>query len=149
MKTESREPFPALYLQRIFYMNTKLIMTASAVMLGAVGIAFIFIPEEILHLLSSETNVSSLLLLQIMGALYFGFAMLNWMSRNSVIGGIYNKPVAVANYAHFFAGGIALAKALLKNPALPSLLWVIAAVYLLFAVIFVWIFYKNPSAPKQ
>ena len=130
-------------------MNTKLIMTASAITLGVAALAFTFIPEEILKLLQLEVSRSLILLLQIVGASYFGFAMLNWMSRNNVIGGIYNKPIAVANFAHFFIGAMALVKALFSNAALSSLLWLIAIIYLLFAVIFGWLFYKNPSGKKQ
>lgn len=130
-------------------MNTKLIMTASAVILGTAALAFTFIPEEVLKLLQAEAGKPFILLLQILGALYFGFAMLNWMSRNSVIGGIYNKPTAVANFAHFFIGAMALVKELLSNHALSSLFWIAAIVYLFFAVVFGWMFYNNPAGKKQ
>lgn len=130
-------------------MDTKFIMTASSIILGAAALTFTFIPEEILKLLHTEVNKPFILLLQILGALYFGFAMLNWMSRSSIIGGIYNKPTAIANFAHFFIGAMALVKGLLSNNEMPSQLWIVAVIYLFFAVTFGWMFYNNPAGKKQ
>jgi len=31
--------------------------------------------------------------MQIIGSFYFAFAILNWMSKGSIIGGIYNRPI--------------------------------------------------------
>jgi len=30
-----------------------------------------------------------------------GFSILNWMSKASLIGGIYNKPLLIGNLLHF------------------------------------------------
>jgi len=68
-------------------MNTKLVMTLSAVLLGLAGIALTFLPAEILTSLALSPSKSLEFLLQIIGALYFGFAMLNWMTKASLIGG--------------------------------------------------------------
>ena len=50
--------------------------------------------------------------LQMVGALYLGFAMLNWMSRGSSLGGIYGRPIVVANMLHFTVASLALVKTL-------------------------------------
>ena len=62
-------------------MNTRLLMRASSVFTGVLGIAAIFAPQEILNYSGNHSSVGGLLLLQITGALYFGFAMLNWMAQ--------------------------------------------------------------------
>lgn len=126
-------------------MNTKLIMTASALTLGAAGVSFTFIPEEILKLFQSEVSRPSTLLMQMVGALYFAFAMLNWMSRTGPIGGIYNKPIAIANFAHFLIGGLALVKGIISNPGLPNFIWGITAIYIFFAIAFTLVNFRNPS----
>jgi hypothetical protein len=41
-----------------------------------------------------------LVLLQLLGAAIFGFAMLNWMHRYSRIGGILGRPLVMANLSH-------------------------------------------------
>ena len=130
-------------------MNTKIIMTATAVTLAIAGLLCTFMPAEIVHYFNGETSKTLLLLLQISGALYFGFAMLNWMTRTSIIGGIYNKPVAAANFAHFFIAGSALDKGLLADPQLPYVVWAIAITCTVFAIAFGIIFYKNPPGKKQ
>jgi len=69
-------------------MNTKVLMSISAVFLLTAGIILTFLPDEILKYSDLENTGSILLLLQIIGALYFGFGMLNWMIKTSLIGGI-------------------------------------------------------------
>ncbi|HRH48977.1 MAG TPA: hypothetical protein PLP23_09505 [Panacibacter sp.] len=130
-------------------MNTKLIMTAAAIVTGIAGIAFTFLPGEILNYTDMKANGPLLLLLQILGALYFAFAMLNWMTKTSIIGGIYNRPIAVANFTHFFIGAMALMKGILSNPALPIGIWAIAIVYAIFAISFGLIFLRSPSVKNQ
>ena len=121
-------------------MNTKIILTASAIVLGLTGITFSFFPEELLRHVGIGSIPIARIALQLLGALYFAFAMLNWMAKGAIIGGIYNKPVATANLAHFFIGAAALVKALLHNYASCWLLWLAAGVYLVFAVCFGLIF---------
>jgi hypothetical protein len=125
-------------------MYTKLVMTSSALVIGVVALQLSFIPEFLLEALGIATNRSSLLLVQLLGGLYFGFAMLNWMARGSRIGGIYNRPIAVANFAHFFVAGMALIKVLVVEAALPNLLWIGGAIYLLYALAFGFILFKSP-----
>jgi hypothetical protein len=122
-------------------MNTRLLMSASAFVLGAAGILLIFFPQEFaIHFDLTGINI---LLLQILGALYFGYAMLNWTARANLTGGIYSRPVTIGNLTHFIVGGLALAKFAMRNPSLVWL-WIIAIVYLLFALFFGIVFYTNP-----
>ena len=125
-------------------MNTKLIMASSAILLGIIGVGLTFLPQAILTYLNIGASKPLLLILQLLGGLYFGFAMLNWMSQWSVIGGIYNKPVSVANFAQFFVGGMALIKDMTSNPELPGVFWIIAAIYIVYAAIFGWLFCNQP-----
>ncbi len=122
-------------------MNTRIILASSAIILAAIGIGLMFIPEETLMYLNIGASKPLLLILQLLGGLYFGFAMLNWMSQWSLIGGIYNKPVSVANFAQFFIGGLALLKEVLSNPEIPHVFWLLAAIYTVYAVIFGLLFY--------
>jgi hypothetical protein len=126
-------------------MNTKIVMTASSIALASAGILLTFMPDEILKYFNLDATSPLLLLLQILGALYFAFALLNWMSRNGPIGGIYNKPIATANFAHFLIGGLALVKGILSNPDLPNVFLVIAAIYTIFTIAFSLINFRNPS----
>lgn len=114
-------------------MNSKIIMTSSAIFLGLAAVVCTFLPEEIVDLLGLEAG--NTIILQILGALYFGFAMVNWMGKSNLIGGIYGKPVALGNFSHFMIAGIALAKLCIKNPALGGMA-ILTFIYLIFGVLF-------------
>jgi hypothetical protein len=125
-------------------MNTKLIMTISSIILGATGIILTFAPDIVLTNLNIDTNPTSILLGQVIGGLYFGYSMLNWMTKESLIGGIYNRPVAVANFNHFLIARLSIIKRLISNPGLPIALWVAGAVYLVFGFLFILILFRHP-----
>jgi hypothetical protein len=118
-------------------------MTVSAVFLALIGIMLSFLPNEIAEFIGLQNSKILQLILQIAGAQYFAMAVLNWMKRTSVIGGIYNRPVAIANYTHYLIGTLALAKGLLGKAGLPSVFWILAAFYLIFAFLYGFIFYRN------
>lgn len=130
-------------------MNTKVLMTTSAVSLLTVGIILTFLPDEILKYADLENTRPLQLLLQIIGALYFGFGMLNWMSKSGLIGGIYNRPIAVANFTHFFIAGLALIKGIMANPGLPETIWIVSCVYLIFAISFGIVLFRHPLTEKK
>lgn len=111
-------------------MNTKFIMSASAIAMGLVGACLIFMPEEVAVVITLKGDGK--IILQIAGALYFGFAMINWMSKANLIGGIYNRPVAVGNTAHFAIAALGLLKYSPKSPVIIG----VAIVYSIFAIAF-------------
>jgi ATP/ADP translocase len=122
-------------------------MTISAVMLGVTGIILSFIPQEVSHFLSLTDSTP--IVFQILGALYFGFAMLNWTAKANLIGGIYSRPVAIGNFTHFLIGGLALIKLLLHNTNRTSI-WVCAIMlYLIFAVLFGYVLFNNPASTNK
>lgn len=126
-------------------MNTKFIMTTSAVVLGIMGILLTFIPDEILIHFSIETNRITLFLTQILGALYFAFAMLNWATKTSLIGGIYNRPIAIANFTHFLIAGLALIKGIISNPSVFYTIWIAGIFYCVFGISFGIILFRHPA----
>ena len=130
-------------------MNTKLLMTLSAMILALIGISLIFLPNEILDYLELSVSETLQLLMQIIGSIYFALAILNWMSKGSIIGGIYNRPIAMANLAHFVIAGLALIKGILANPSLSYVIWSIAIIYSIFAIFFGIVAFKHPVGEKN
>ena len=127
-------------------MNTKLLMTASAVIMGALGIIASFMPVEILKALGQDSNSTLILLIQITGALYFGFGLMNWMAKSSLIGGIYSKALSMGNFAHFGIAGIALVKAVINKSIASNYILILAIIYLAFAIAFGIVAFTNPKA---
>ena len=130
-------------------MNTKSLMTLSAMILALIGISLIFLPNEILDYLELSVSETLQLLMQIIGSFYFALAILNWMSKGSIIGGIYNRPIAMANLAHFVIAGLALIKGILANPSLSYVIWSIAIIYSIFAIFFGIVAFKHPVGEKN
>lgn len=107
-------------------------MSMSAGFMGLLGLGTSLFPRAILAEVSSQPSSFSVLLASVMGALYLGFALLNWMARTNLIGGIYSRPVAIGNFAHFFAATIVLTKRLITAPT-GGVLIVVTVAYGLFA----------------
>lgn len=118
-------------------------MTAASFMLGVTGIALSFFPQEISMILHAHITTTLTIILQLLGALYFGFAMLNWMAKETLLGGIYGKPIVAGNVIHFVIGALALIKVLSQDQRLIVL--VASIVYAVFAVMFSVVMYRNPK----
>jgi len=129
-------------------MNTKIILTASALTLGTLGILLSFLPNEILKYLQIESSQIIIIFMQLLGALYLGFGMLNWMAKGSTIGGIYNRPIAIGNFMHFGVGAIALLKIAFSVKEFREVVIPLTMVYTIFAVCYGYIFRVNPSKVK-
>jgi hypothetical protein len=126
-------------------MNTKTLMIISAIFLAVNGFGFTFFPNEIAGLLINDDNYIFILILQILGALYLGFSILNWMSKASLIGGIYNKPILIGNLLHFFTASMALIKLAFKVETNLQLIFSYTIIYSLFTLFFGYVFFTNPS----
>lgn len=127
-------------------MNTKFLMTASSIVMGILGLAAIFLPKEILINLGQPQTELLTLFVQMTGALYFGFAIMNWMAKTVLIGGIYARPLCIGNFSHFVIAGLALLKATSINRSLPF--GILTIVYLLFAILFGIVLFTNPKFKK-
>ena len=129
-------------------MNTKLLMISSALLMGVIGVLLQFIPHEVLNYFGVDAGGVNALVLQITGALYLGFAMMNWMAKTVLIGGIYARPLAIGNFVHLAVGALALLKYAFAAPGL-SVIWILAIIYALLAVFFGIVFFSHPLKTKD
>ena len=120
-------------------------MTASAVFFVVIGISLTFAADWVVTLLNIHTNLLTGIILQLLGAMYYSFAVLNWMAKGALIGGIYNRPILMANLAHFLIGGLALIKLVMNYHQLPWLIMVMTPIYLLFAFLFGLMMSRHPA----
>lgn len=128
--------------------KTKILMMASAIYMGILGIAASFFPQEILARLSAPTDPVTVMAGQIIGALYLGLSALNWTARANIIGAIYSRPVALCNFAHFFIVGITLLKQW-SVPTHTALFWTSVILNCFFASAFAYLMFfrgKKTSA---
>lgn len=121
-------------------------MAASAAFMGLAGLAGSFLPEESLAFVGTEPDTPTIILVQVTAALYMGFAILNWMARGSVLGGIYGRPVTMGNFLHFAVVAALLIKASIVHQA-PGLV-ATATVYSIFAGWFGYIVFTHPGSGR-
>lgn len=126
-------------------MNTKILMIVVSLYLGIVGFGLTFLPQEIAFFFENEVNQTFVLALQILGALYLGFGMMNWMAKNSLIGGIYNRPLIFGNLLHFLVSAFALIKMIKKYSENQFVVIItISILYFIFTISFGYLLRTNP-----
>lgn len=123
-------------------MHTRILMIASAALMAIIGLAASFMPQELLGVHGTVPDNATVLFVQMAGAVYLGFAALNWMARGILMGGIYARPVAIGNFLHFVMVAITLSKAAVAFGALE--LAISAAVFSIFAIWFGLVLFKPP-----
>jgi hypothetical protein len=118
-------------------------MTISAVCMALLGVVTSLLPRELLSWAGSSPVGLPVLLIQVTGGLYFGFAILNWMARGVLIGGIYSRPLAMGNFMHFAVVSIVLIKTLVAN--FSAFVLAGAIPYSLFALWFGMVVFTHPG----
>jgi hypothetical protein len=94
-------------------------LSAAVLFLG--GAALLFAPDALLPALVPGFPPAAAWLGQLLGAAWLGGAALNWLQRGAVLGGIYGRPVVLANLALYFISALSLLRALLGGAAPPAL----------------------------
>jgi len=129
-------------------LNAKILMTSSSIVLAMAGVAGLFVPDVVLTAFNTKVTTELSMLVQLLGALYFGFALMNWTAKDSAIGGIYARPVSLGNFGHFFAGSMLLIRYQLSaafNPIMTALL----VIYLILAGLFYWLVFRATGLPNK
>lgn len=125
-------------------MNSRMLMITSALVLAIIGLALSFAPEELLRWLGEATHGRLTVILQLAGALYLGFAIMNWTAKGSLLGGIYGRAIVLGNSLHFTMGALTLLKVSIGAVNGP-MFWLITAIYVVFAIWFGRTLFTHPA----
>lgn len=120
---------------------------SSAIFLALLGLATSYFPHKVLGMHGTVPDNATMLLVQMMGALYLGFAILNWTARGVIIGGIYARPLALGNFLHFAMVGMMLGRAAVTHGVVQ--LASSAFVFSLFAIWFGVVLFRSPVHVPQ
>jgi hypothetical protein len=115
-----------------------LIVTAGLDFGAAVGL--LFLPTGTAALTGIGGVETPTLPLQLLGALLFGFAALNWLGRESTAGGVEARPLVVANLVFYLVAAMVLVRPLFFV-ARPTL-WVTCALTAVLAACFVRLLFR-------
>ena len=125
-------------------MYSRALMSTSALFLAVLGLATSYMPDRVLGLHGTVPDTATMLFVQMAGALYLGFAILNWTARGVLIGGIYARPVALGNFLHFAMVSVMLIKAAIVHGV--AQLAIGATVFSVFAIWFGLVLFRPPSS---
>jgi hypothetical protein len=88
-------------------MKLNLLVVTSAVVYAIPGLVFTFAPDEVLLRLGVVAGPPLLhWLLELLGGALLGMAIMNAMQRYAMVGGVYGRPLLVANLALLSIGGL-------------------------------------------
>lgn len=116
-------------------------MTASAILMGLLAVCLTFIPMELANYLKFETQNE--VVFQMLGAAFLGLGMLNWMSKNQTLGGIYGRPVVMANFTNYAVTAITLLKLVQKGQ---QQFWIPFVLFACFAILYGRVLFTQPKA---
>ncbi|HKO02324.1 MAG TPA: hypothetical protein VJ032_11545 [Thermoanaerobaculia bacterium] len=125
---------------------TKIVLAASAAFMAVCAFGTLFTPQELLAFLGVPRSGAALLIVQLLAATFSGFAIANWMAKDSRMGGIYNRPLALANLLHFMIGAITFVKAFVAG-TMPAAFATVAIFYIAFAIAFAAVVFRPAAEP--
>jgi hypothetical protein len=127
---------------------SSFISRISAAVLLFGGIALLFAPDAVLPALAPGFPAGAAWLGQLLAAAWLGVAALNWLQRSVILGGIYGRPVVLANCTLYFVSALSLLRAL-TNGGAPQALWAAAGPAVVLAVAYGALLFRGPFDPLQ
>jgi hypothetical protein len=122
--------------------KSRVLLAASGLTMAVAGLAGSFLPHEILLYAGVEATGVLPAIVQLHAAILVGFGAMNWMSKDSLIGGIYGRPLVIGNLLHFVMGALALHKNL--SSGMNPVFIVLTAIYARFAIGFGAMLFTSP-----
>jgi hypothetical protein len=109
------------------------LLTFSAAVYFVAAIPLIFAPAELCRYFDAGAGEGYNVLLQALGSALLGFAMLNWSNRFSRLGGVFGRPIIMANLGHTATAFLLLVRAAVEEPgylplAVPTVAYLVLAV---------------------
>ena len=121
-------------------------VSAFVLLLG--GTVLLFASDAVLPALVPGYPRGAAWLGQLLGAAWLGVAALNWLQRSAVLGGIYGRPVVLANVALYFISALSLLRTLLGRGA-PASLWFVLAPAAILAAAYSALLLRGPFGALQ
>jgi hypothetical protein len=123
--------------------TSRILATTSALALAAAGLLLLFAADDVVPRFVSGVQADAAWVGQLLGAAWLGIAALNWLSRGSVLGGIYGRPIVMANAATYFITTTVLLRAPLAGAPLAAI------VPGIFAVLYGLLLFRGPFSADR
>ena len=116
-------------------MPSPVLARAPAIGPARPGLVLLFAPDFVLPRLVPGFPPSAVWLGQLLAAAWLGVAALNWLTRATLLGGIYGRTVVMPNVILYFVSAMALLKADV---------WLLSVPAALFAGLYGWLLFRGP-----
>ena len=121
-------------------------LSAALLLLG--GLVLLFAPDIVLPALIPGFPRAAAWLGQLLGAAWLGIAALNWLQRAAMLGGIYGRPIVLANLVLYFISALSLLRSLLGSGGPPAI-WLAVALAGVLAAAYGALLLRGPFYPLQ
>ena len=115
-------------------------------MLGVAGVALLFASDELLPVLVAGFPPAGSWLGQLLGAAWLGVAVLNWLQRRTVLGGIYGRPIVLTNLTLYFVSALSLLRSQLAGHG-TVIPWLLFALCVTMALTYGILLLRGPLDP--
>jgi hypothetical protein len=106
--------------------------------LAVCGLILLFAADDLLPRFVAGIGTEASWIGQVLGAAWLGLAALNWLSKGSVLGGIYGRPIVMANAIVYFVTTTVLIRAPFRGALVAAL------VPGLFAIVYGLLLFRGP-----
>lgn len=134
-------------------MIASFLTRTGALLLGVTGHALLFAADVLLPRIVPGVPPSAAWFGQLLGAALIALAWLNWLHRDALLGGIYGRPVVLANAMFYMLSAVSVLRGAVqlrraagagKDAPGAEVLWVAGVVLGLLAGAYWWILYRGP-----
>ena len=127
-------------------MFSSTLSRASATVLLLGGLALLFAADTLLPALVPGFPANAAWIGQLLGAAWLGMSALNWLNRSTILGGIYGRPVVVANLAMHCISALSLLRAVVGSASSRGV-WVALTITTLLAATYGALMLRGPFDP--
>lgn len=127
-------------------MISSSIARVSAAVLLFGGLALLFAPDVLLPALVPGFPPTGAWVGQLLAAAWLGIATLNWLQRGAILGGIYGRPIVLANLVLYFVTALSAVRAL---PSAGPRVWLVAGPAAGLAIVYGVLLVRGPFEPRS
>lgn len=124
-------------------MISSAISQVSALVILIGGLALLFASDVLLPTIAPGFPPGAAWLGQLLAAAWLGIAAMNWLQQTTTLGGIYGRPVVLANFTLYFVTATSVVRALAGGAA-PRMLWLVLLPTAVLAIVYGALLLRGP-----